>query len=763
MKTIYKIARTELRTLFYSPVAWFILIIFTFQVSLSFSDIFGNLVRIKMMGYGSWDVTGRTFAGMGGLFATVQGYLYLYLPLLTMGLMSRELGSGSINLLYSSPVTNRQIILGKFLSMMIYGLVLIAILLVFVVFVSFSINDVDLPLIFSGLLGLYLLICAYAAIGLFMSSQTSYQVVAAMGTLAILAFLSFVGRMWQDVEFVRNITYWLSINGRADNFIAGLICSEDVLYFVLVVGLFLVLTTMRLQSRRQRSSAVATWGKYVGVCVVVMVFGYFSTLPTLMSFYDATRTKVNTLTQNSQDIVAKMEGGLTITSYVNLLESNNWIGMPASVLGDLRRFQQYTRFKPEIKMKYVYYYDTLANSDLDARFPGLTLEEQARKIAEINDVNFKIFLSPEQMREKMDLSGEGKRFVRLLERDNGEKTFLRVFDDMEILPKESEISAAFKRLVMKLPKVGFLTGHGERDNKKTGERDYNTFAQQKNFRYSLINQGFDITDVTLTREIPEDVNIVLIAEMRSPLSEQEAANLDKYIARGGNLVIVGEPRRQDVMNPVTERFGVRFMEGVLVRPTENFQADLIFSRPTMKAVEMAYPFISMYRYRQVIAMPGCVGLEYDTDRGYTVNRWFETDSLAWNELETTNFVDDTVKLNPKVGEVQKSYATGLALTRKVGEKEQKIIIIGDADCISNGEFGRSRREVQAANYTVITGGFYWLSDGEVPIDVRRPPIPDKEIYIDKDDMQVAKIMFMGVLPGLLLLLSLFIWIRRRGK
>ncbi len=763
MKTIYKIARTELRTLFYSPVAWFILIIFTFQVSLSFSDAFGNMVRIKMMGYGSWDVTYRAFSGMDGLFSTVQGYLYLYLPLLTMGLMSRELGSGSINLLYSSPVTNRQIILGKFLSMMIYGLVLIAVLLVFVVFVSFSINDVDLPLIFSGLLGLYLLICAYAAIGLFMSSQTSYQVVAAMGTLAILAFLSFVGRMWQDIEFVRNITYWLSINGRAGNFVGGLICSEDVLYFVLVIGLFLTLTTMRLQSRRQRSSATATWGKYVGVCVVVMVLGYFSTLPKLMSFYDATKTKRNTLTQNSQDIVNQMKGGLTITSYVNLLEKNNWIGMPASVLGDLKRFQQYTRFKPEIKMKYVYYYDTLANSDLNARFPGLTLEEQARKIAEISDVNFKIFLSPEQMREKMDLSGEGKRFVRLLERDNGEKTFLRVFDDMEVLPKESEISAAFKRLVMKLPKVGFLTGHGERDNKKTGERDYNTFAQQKNFRYSLINQGFDITDVTLTKEIPEDVNIVLIAEMRSPLSEMEEANLDKYIARGGNLVIVGEPRRQDVMNPVTERFGVRFTEGYLVRPTENFQADLIFSRPTMKAVEMSYPFINMYRYRQVIAMPGCVGLEYDTDRGYTVNRWFETDSLAWNELETTNFVDDTVKLNPKAGEVQKSYATGLALTRKVGEKEQKIIILGDADCISNGEFSRSRREIQAANYTVITGGFYWLSDGEVPIDVRRPPIPDKEIYLDKDDMQVAKFMFMAVLPGLLLLLSLFIWIRRRGK
>lgn len=209
MRTIYKIARTELRTLFYSPVAWFILIIFTFQVSMDFSDSLDYLVRMKMMGYQNWGLTTQIFSSTGGLFPVVQNYLYLYLPLLTMGLMSRELGSGSISLLYSSPVTNRQIILGKFLSMMLYGLLLVLILVVFIVFVAFSINDVDFPLILSGLLGVYLLICAYAAIGLFMSSQTSYQVVAAMGTLAILAFLNFVGRMWQDIEFVRDITYWL--------------------------------------------------------------------------------------------------------------------------------------------------------------------------------------------------------------------------------------------------------------------------------------------------------------------------------------------------------------------------------------------------------------------------------------------------------------------------------------------------------------------------------------------------------------------------
>lgn len=328
MKTIYKIARTELQTLFYSPVAWLILVIFTFQASMAFTDMLGSYVRSQSLGYRLWSVTEGTFGGMRGLFTQMQQYLYLYIPLLTMSLMSRELSSGSIKLLYSSPVTNVQIILGKYLSMMIYGLVLAGILFIYMIFAACAVENADFPAMLSGLLGLYLLLCAYAAIGLFMSSVTSYQVVAAMGTLAMLAVLNYVKGMWQDIEFVRDITYWLAIGGRADEFIRGLICSEDVLYFLIVIVLFLMLSIIRLQGRRQRTSWAVTWGKYAGVVMAAMLMGYITSRPHFMSFYDATHTKMRTLTPNSQDIVARMDGKLTITTFVNILEENYWAGLP---------------------------------------------------------------------------------------------------------------------------------------------------------------------------------------------------------------------------------------------------------------------------------------------------------------------------------------------------------------------------------------------------------------------------------------------------
>ena len=765
MKMIFKIAKTELQTLFYSPVAWLILIIFTFQASILFTNVFDMSVKSQSLEYQLDNVTLFTFGGMFGLFSGIQQYLYLYIPLLTMGLMSRELSSGSIKLLYSSPVTNKQIVLGKYLAMMLYGLLLMAILSIFVIYSAFAIKSFDFICVLAGLLGLYLLTCAYSAIGLFMSSLTSYQVVSAMGTLAILAALCLVRGVWQDMEVVRDITFWLSINGRADEFVNGLICSEDVLYFIIVSALFLTLTILRLQVIRQKTNWLTAWGRYIGVFAIAIFLGYLSSRPQLMCFYDATRTKARTLTPNSQEIISKLKGDLTITTYVNMLDRNVYYGLSSAVKDDMNRFRMYTRFKPEIKMKYVYYYDSINNPSLAIRYPGLSLREQMKRIAETVDFDTNKVKTPEEIRKIIDLSGEGNRFVRLLESGNGKKTFLRIYEDFNgAFPHESEISAAFKHLIMDLPLVGFVKGHGERDIKRESDRDYKHFSQDKPFRYALINQGFDITEVDLHQGIPSNVRILVIADPRRTLSTEETEVLNSYISQGGNLFIAGEPKQQAIMNPLVEQFGVQFMPGCLVKPTENFAADLITSNPTDRATALSYIFEGMQQMGNTISMPGATGLTYSTDKGFTVTPLFTSDSTgSWNELQTTDFVEDTAQLNPELGEIERSYVTSVALSRKVGEKEQRIIIISDADCISNTEIEMMRRGINARNYSFVRGAFSWLSYEEAPIDVRRLIPPDNEVYIEKRGMKITKHAMVEGLPGLLLVLALLIWVRRRGR
>src|SRR4051812_31375732 len=151
--------------------------------------------------------------------------LYLFVPLLTMSLISRETSSGTIKLLYSSPISVRQIVFGKYLSMMILNLVFVGIAGIFMVSGIFQIKDAEIGMLLTAMLGLYLLLCTYSAIGLFMSSLTNYQVVAAVCTFATIGVLSYIEGWWQGVEFVRDITYFLSINGRTQNLMEGLVTT----------------------------------------------------------------------------------------------------------------------------------------------------------------------------------------------------------------------------------------------------------------------------------------------------------------------------------------------------------------------------------------------------------------------------------------------------------------------------------------------------------------------------------------------------------
>ena len=768
MRKICHIAKAELQSLFYSPIAWLIIIIFIFQISFSFTSILEMLVTNEMLGYRNSTLTMSIFANpMGnGLLFQIQNYLYLYIPLLTMGVMSRELGNGSIKLLYAAPVTNLQIVLGKYVALVVCALLLVLIVGVYVVFGCCVIENVEWRWLLTGLLGIFFLICAYSAIGLFMSSLTSYQVVAAIGTLTILAILNYIGRLWQDVEFVRDITYWFSLSGRSSSFLLGFIGSENVVYFVVIIIFFLALAIARLQVCRQKSNWLHAFSRYAIITLVTVIVGYITSRPALKCYYDATTTKANTLTPNSQEVVAKMDGGLTITTYVNILDDRNlFVALPKYVNTDMARFSQYQRFKPEMRLKYVYYYDSISNPSLEQRFPNMTTEERAKRLMELYKVSPRLFLKPGEVDQLTDLSLEGKTFVRELVRENGQRTFLRIYDDFEKLPSEAEITAAFKRITMKLPVVGFLQGHGERSISDWDNRSYSTFVNNRHFRHALINQGFDAKEVTLEQPIPDSVKILVVADPQNKFTELELEYLRQYVARGDNLIVMGESDARDVLNPFIADLGVELLPGILANPTEYPNLVQAHVCEKVREIDLLYQLHFLPVVHSVIAMPGTAPLAYTAKYGFHVTELFSTDSLNWNELQTPywEIASQGASCDSISGETSKEYTVGVALTREVGDKEQKIIVLGDADCLSNGELSSSRRGVRASNFTLVPAIFHWMSDGEVPVDVRRPAFSDNVLHLTASSVKWTSTFFNWVFPGMLLLLALFVWLRRRGR
>lgn len=403
MRKIIKIAKLELSILFYSPVAWLVLAIFMIQCGLSFLDNLQSINTSLGLGYQTRPITGSLFGGSSGLFTTIQSNLYLYLPILTMGLMSRETSSGSIKLLLSSPVKLREIILGKYLAIIGYGLMLILVLAIFGLIGIFSIDHADAGMVFSGLFGLYLLICTYAAIGLFMSCLTTYQVVAAISTLAVFAVLRFVGSLGQNIDFVRDLTYFLSISGRTDKMIAGLITTKDILYYLIIISSFLFLCVLRLKTERELKPWSIKTGRYLALICIALLLGYLTSRPMLTGYLDVTTAKSLTLTKASQELAAKIKGELKVSTYANMLAPQIWNLLPASRIGDLNRLEQFKRFIPGMEMTYNYYYQKPLDSNFaEYRYnPNLRGISNTDKIADqmaINmDINRKLFISPREM------------------------------------------------------------------------------------------------------------------------------------------------------------------------------------------------------------------------------------------------------------------------------------------------------------------------------------------------------------------------------
>jgi ABC-2 type transport system permease protein len=769
MNIIFKIAKTELRNLFYSPIAWFLMIALLIQCAINYMGYVEYNVKTMEMGgealkYMS-NITGAIFYSDQGLFANVMENLYLYIPLLTMGLISREINGGTIKLLYSSPVRIWQIVAGKYLAMMVFSLVLVGIVGIFMTSAVLHIQAVDVFRFVAAAFGLYLLLCAYSAIGLFMSSLTIYQVVAAISTFIMIGVLSYIGNLWQEYDVVRDLTYFLSLSGRTNHLLAGLITTKDVIYFIIIIYIFLALAILRLDGALEVRPFIVKLARYAIVIFSALLVGYISSRPGMIGYLDLTVNKSNTLSPNARRIIKELGNDvLEITVYNNLLGDYNFVGLPKQRNNFLSFWERYVRFKPDISFRYVDYYDrpydaTYVSKDDSAR----TLKERASIIARNMDLDLNNYQSPEQIRKVIDLQPELNRFVMQL-RYKGRTTFLRIYNDQRMFPGETEVCAALERLLMAtIPRIAFATGDLERSIYKKGDREYQNLTSLKTFRYSLVNQGFDVDTLLLKNgDIPDGIGTLVIADPRSELSPDVQAKVGAYIGKGGNLLIAGEPGKQSVLNPLLQPLGVRLMDGIIVQQSKDFSPDLVLNKVPVSAAGISKPLAYIADDGIPVSTPGVTALSYEANGTFRYQHLLMTDaSHSWLKLGKLVADSAEVFFSAGAGDQMSAYPTALALSRNINGKEQRIIITGDADFISNSELARAN--MQISNFQFNAALYNWLNYGTFPIDTSIPRVKDNRMRIGSTTVAWCKVLFIWVLPAILLAFGTILLIRRKRK
>ncbi len=260
---IFAIARRELQSLFLSPLAWSVLAIVEFLLALVFFASIDQFVLIQPRLVAVDGAGGVTDHVIEPVFNTAAVICLLVAPLLTMRTISEERRNGTLPLLLSAPASMLEIVLGKYLGLL--GFFTLLILLIALMPMALMVGtSLDLGKVFAGLLGLFLLLSAFTAVGLFMSSLTRYPAVAAVSTFGFLLLLwllkiagEFVARAAGNVNklLVDNLVGAIDYLWMLDHYqslVSGVFNTADVFYYVLLAIVFLTLSVRRLDAERLR-------------------------------------------------------------------------------------------------------------------------------------------------------------------------------------------------------------------------------------------------------------------------------------------------------------------------------------------------------------------------------------------------------------------------------------------------------------------------------------------------------------------------------
>lgn len=236
MNKVLAIAQKELKTYFKSPIAYIILV-----STISIFNIFFFLI-----------IDRNQEASLRDVFRVMEFLFIFIVPLLTMKTFAEEKSSGSMEFLMTTPTTNTEIVLGKYLGSLIFLTLIIGITSSYYFIIEFF-GQPQVWVVLAGYLGIWLEGALFVAVGILTSSWTKNQIIAAMSSYVILFLLyfsiSFIKYFSGTAEvLIRYIGTW----SHAENFTVGLITVADLVYYLSGILICLVLTRLSIENRLWR-------------------------------------------------------------------------------------------------------------------------------------------------------------------------------------------------------------------------------------------------------------------------------------------------------------------------------------------------------------------------------------------------------------------------------------------------------------------------------------------------------------------------------
>jgi ABC-2 type transport system permease protein len=257
MRNILAICKRELLSFFVSPIAYFVITGFALLVGFFFFNYLAFFARMfemsQMMAFrGRGELPNLNQMVVEGLFQTMVVILVFLIPLLTMRIVAEEKRRGTFELLITSPVSVLELVLGKFLSLAVVIVVMLAISFVFPLLLMVYGNP-EIPPIISGFFGVVLCALGFASIGMAVSSFTENQIVAGVSSMVVLLLLYVIQAPAESLGGTSaEVLRYLSPIDQVQQFLRGVISLKSLAYFFSLILLGIFLSQRALEAHRWR-------------------------------------------------------------------------------------------------------------------------------------------------------------------------------------------------------------------------------------------------------------------------------------------------------------------------------------------------------------------------------------------------------------------------------------------------------------------------------------------------------------------------------
>lgn len=696
--------KREFKSLFQSVIGWLFVAALLLFTSIYFAAY--NLMYL--------------YSSMAQTMASAIMICIIAIPILTMRVLAEERKQKIDQLILTAPISVGKIVMGKYLALLSAFTIPMLVVCTYPLILS-AFGDVPMGENYSSIAGFYLFGAACIAVGVFISSITENQVIAAVLSFGILLLFYLMSGIKTLISSQGNL--FTEILSQFDfyekfiSFLQGTFSVTNTIYFISVICLFLFLTVQSIQKRRFSvskntfSTGVYSSTMIVAVLVLVILVNMIAqSLPEKYASIDVTAEKLYSISDDTKELVSNLSEDITI--YVINSKDNRDDTVDRTLEG-------YKDLSSHIKVEY---------KD-PAKYPNFYAQYTSDSIT----TNSLIVVS--------DKRSKVIDYNSLYETEIDYTTYTQTATGYDA---EGQITSAISFVTSdNLPKVYVIEGHDEE-------------ALDSTFTATLAKENIETESINLLQydAVPEDAQAIMILSPHSDFAKDDADKVIDYLSKGGKAFITTGVTDKDMTNfkSILEYYNVTVLDGMVVENDTNHY----YGNPFYVFPDVAYDTLTDGIYgNKLIFAPYAQGLTLSEGEDISFTELLTTTDKSFNKADTANMQD----FAQEEGDAQGPFTLGLLATKQLDDNVSVAAIFS-----SEVMFTQSINSYTSdGNLQLFTNVWSSLVEHESTVSIPVKSLQSSTLTVTQGSFIWLALLTVVVIPVTLLVTGIVIWVKRRRR